>query len=324
MKPITAASTPPDRIWLAWLAAWAAVAIGAGWQLATRHGARSSLAPLDLALLRYTVPALLLAPVWWRHGLLPGPDLSVVRFTLIVAGAGLPFGLLAMVGASYAPATHMGALIPGLSPLLTLLRASLLGLGAMTRLTTTTTVTTMTTLTSTRAVGAGVTLCGVLLVVFPVLMVSTVNTQSLILGDRLFVAAAVMWTAYTLAFRGSRLQPLQAVSVISAYSALMVVPLWLMAYVKGDTRLLQAPAHEVALQFLMQGVLAGVVGLYVIGFAIRGIGATRTAAAGALVPVVVALGAWFFLGEAMTAYLFLGSVVTSLGVWLMLKASRNQ
>ena len=257
MKPITAASTPPARVWLAWLAAWAAVAIGAGWQLATRDGARSSLAPLDLALLRYTVPALLLAPVWWRHGLLPGPDLSVVRFTLIVAGAGLPFGLLAMVGASYAPAAHMGALIPGLSPLLTLLGASLLGLGAMTRLTTTTTVTTTTTLTSTRAVGPGVTLCGVLLVVFPVLMVSTVNTQSLILGDGLFVAAAVMWTAYTLAFRGSRLQPLQAVSVISAYSALMVVPLWLMACVKGDTRLLQTPAEEVALQFLMQGGFGG-------------------------------------------------------------------
>ncbi|MEO5671000.1 MAG: hypothetical protein ABIR26_09955, partial [Ramlibacter sp.] len=49
-----------------WAAALLMVLIGAGWQLATRAGARAALAPVDLALLRYAIPALLLAPVWWR------------------------------------------------------------------------------------------------------------------------------------------------------------------------------------------------------------------------------------------------------------------
>ncbi len=53
------------------LAALASVGIGVGWQVATRLGATTTLAPIDLALLRYGIPALVLSPLWWRSGLKP-------------------------------------------------------------------------------------------------------------------------------------------------------------------------------------------------------------------------------------------------------------
>ncbi|MEL6551609.1 MAG: hypothetical protein AAFQ54_15315 [Pseudomonadota bacterium] len=42
---------------LAWLLA---VTVGVGWQLARRFGVTTTLAPIDLALLRYVIPALAL------------------------------------------------------------------------------------------------------------------------------------------------------------------------------------------------------------------------------------------------------------------------
>ncbi|WP_300302139.1 EamA family transporter [Ferrovibrio sp.] len=43
-------------------AAIGACVIGAGWQVATRLGTTTTLAPVDLALLRYCIPAVLQAP----------------------------------------------------------------------------------------------------------------------------------------------------------------------------------------------------------------------------------------------------------------------
>jgi drug/metabolite transporter (DMT)-like permease len=112
---------------LGWAAALAMVFIGSGWQLATRHGASGSFLPLDLALLRYAVPALLLAPVWWRLLISQAslqPKRSTLRMGLVAIGAGLPFGLLVMTGARYAPVSHMAALLPGLMPLMVIAGAS--------------------------------------------------------------------------------------------------------------------------------------------------------------------------------------------------------
>lgn len=53
------------------LAALAAVLIGSGWQIVSRHGVTTSLGPVELAVLRYGIPALLLAPTCCRCGCWP-------------------------------------------------------------------------------------------------------------------------------------------------------------------------------------------------------------------------------------------------------------
>jgi drug/metabolite transporter (DMT)-like permease len=281
---------------LGWAAALATVLIGSGWQLATRSGVRASLAPVDLALLRYLIPALILAPVWWRTGLLPA-QVGRRKLVLIVAGAGLPFGLLVMAGASLAPVAHMGALLPGTSPMLVALLAwfwlgTRPGRG--------------------QVMGFCLLGCGLMLITWR----AWSGAQGLSwLGDLLFVAAGALWALYSLALRGSSLSPWQSAAVISAWSALGVVPLWCFALVTGRSLLPAASIDQLLTQAVWQGVVAGVVGLAVFGLAVKHVGAATASSVGALVPAVVALGGWILLGEALDLAGWIGVLAVVAGVW---------
>lgn len=283
-------------ILLGWAAALAMVFIGAGWQLATRHGASGSFLPLDLALLRYTVPALLLAPVWWH--LLASqasaqPKRSVRRMGLVVIGAGLPFGLLVMTGARYAPVSHMAALLPGLMPLMVIAGASYMARQMPAR----------------RQLLAGA------VVFFGVSLVSglwtTAGGAQYWLGDALFISAAALWSVYSLAFRSLGLTGWQGAALISFWSALAVVPLWLFS---ADTRLFSASASALALQVAWQGVIAGTIGIAAYGYAMRVLGPTRPAVVGALVPVVSSMGGIWLLGETMSTTAWCGVALVTAGI----------
>jgi drug/metabolite transporter (DMT)-like permease len=281
---------------LGWAAALSTVFIGAGWQLATRHGASGSFLPLDLALLRYAVPALLLAPVWW--GLLISqasvlPKRSALRMGLVVNGAGLPFGLLVMTGARYAPVSHMAALLPGLMPLMVIAIASCMARQMPAR----------------RQLLAGaVVFAGVSLVSG---MWTTAGSAQYWLGDALFVSATVLWSIYSLAFRGLGITGLQSAALISFWSALAVVPLWLWS---ADTQLLKVSASALAWQVAWQGVIAGTIGIATYGYAMRVLGPTRPAVVGALVPVVSSIGGVWLLGETMSTAAWCGVALVTVGI----------
>ena len=66
------------------------VLIWATWVLATRHTASTSLGTVDIGLNRYGLPALVLAPVWLRTGLLP-KGVSPLTLAVMVAGSGFLF-----------------------------------------------------------------------------------------------------------------------------------------------------------------------------------------------------------------------------------------
>lgn len=282
---------------IGWSAAVLVVLIGAGWQLATRAGARAALAPVDLALLRYLIPAILLVPVWWRVGLLPA-GLARGRLALIVAGAGLPFGLLAIGGASLAPAAHMGALMPGASPLL-ITGLAWCWLGSRPS--------------RWQVAGLGLLASGLVLVTLP----SWSGASGPVwFGDLFLVGAATLWAFYTLALRGSGLNPWQSAALVSAWSALGVVPLWLLAFASGSSLLLTATIGQVLLQVIFQGVIAGVLGLAVWGLAVKNIGPIAASSTGALVPALVAVGGWLMLGETMNSQAATGILVVMAGVWL--------
>jgi drug/metabolite transporter (DMT)-like permease len=271
---MAAMTTGTSRLF-AWLAITALVALAAGWQIVTRLGVTTTLGPLDVAMLRYTVPALLLAPLWWRIGLCP-PGLGRGRLALIVLGGGAPFGLLAISGAQLAPAADMATIMSGGMPLAVAALAALV-LGERP---------------SGRAwFGFVVIAIGLALLIAPTVVDRADGSWR---GHVLFLTAGVVWAVYTVAYRGSGLTPWTAAAVVSAWSALIVIPLWLWT---GTARVFAAPWHDVALQLVWQGVLAGVGGLWLYGVAIQAFGASRAAVSGALVPPAVALGAWVILGE---------------------------
>jgi len=259
--------------WVGWLAALAAALIGSGWQIASRHGVITTLGPVELAVLRYAIPALVLAPLWLRHSGWPA-GLSRLRCALLVLCGGLPFGLVVLAGARWAPAAHMGIFVAGSLPVFTALGGWLVAgeRPAPSRL-------------------AGLALIVAGMVVFGAAGWRTV--EGAWRGDLLFLLAALLWAVYTLAFRGSGLTPWQGAAVVNLGSALLL-PMLLVA---GAPRLLSAPWADVAWQALGQGVAAGLLGLVVYSVAIARLGAARAALSAALVPLLTAAGGAWLLGE---------------------------
>ncbi len=271
-----------------------AALVGGCWQVVTRQSTTTTIAPADLALLRYGIPALVLLPVTLRVGLWPR-GVSRGLLVLMIAGAGLPFGLIAMSGTRYAPVAHMGVLMAGASPLFaTALAFALLrerpgawrivGLGCM---------------------AAGLAVLGAKGLAAPVAGVWR--------GDALFLLAAAVWTGFTLSFRRTGLTAWQGAAIVNSWSALLVAA-WL-AW-NGTTRLPDAPVHDIIFQGVWQGVIAGVLGLWFFAVAITRLGAARAASFGALVPIVSALGGWWWLGETLTTAEWLAVSFSGAGVML--------
>ncbi|MBL8345306.1 MAG: EamA family transporter [Rubrivivax sp.] len=282
----------------------AAALIGGGWQVATRAATTGShlapIAPADLVVLRYGIPALLLAPVLWRCGLVPALPAGVSRWRLVWLwlGAGLPFGLVAMAGSRHAPAAHMGVLMAGATPLFATALAFLVwrerpgavrGLGLL-LMTSAVALLGGPSLIDGFAVGGAGGLTG-----GPAGQGG--RAPDIWRGDLLFLLAAGLWAVYTLAFRRIGLGAWQAAACVNAWSAIAVLA-WVA--LRGGTGLAAVPVADLAWQALWQGLLGGVLGLWTFSVAIERLGAAPAAAFGALAPVVSAIGGWVWLGDALS------------------------
>lgn len=283
------------------LAGLAAALIGSGWQIASRHGVTTTLGPLEIAVLRYGVSALVLLPLLLQTGLLP-PGLPRRRLGLLVLGGGLPFGLLVLAGAQWAPAAHMGVFMAGSVPLFTALGARLVHGERITGLR----------LAGLLLIGGGMAVFGAS---------SLADAAQTWRGDLMFILAAMVWALYTLAFRGSGLTPWQGAAVINAWSSLLLLPLLLTF---GAPRLLTAPWTDVAWQAVGQGMAAGLLGLVTYMIAIAKLGAARASLSAALVPLSTALGAAWLLGEPLGVGTLAASALVACGVGLASGALRRR
>jgi len=271
----------------------ASALLGGAWQVATRQATTTHFAPEQLALFRYGIPALLFLPLLLRTGLLPRA-MPRSALALMVIGAGLPFGLVAMSGTRFAPAAHMGVLMAGAAPLFAAAASWWLWRerpGAQ------------------RSAGLALMALGV--AVLGAHTLATIELRTLG-GDALFLLAAALWTGYTLSFRRSGLTPFQGAALVNAWSLLLLLPVLLWRGVSfGDVPLAALVSHG-----MIQGVMAGVLGLWTFTAAIARLGPAGAAAFGAMVPVVTAVGAWAWLGERPSAVDWLAIAAAVAGVAL--------
>ena len=275
--------------------------IGGTWQVVTRQSTTTTIAPADLAILRYVIPTLVLLPITMRIGLLPH-GVSRRLIVIMVMGAGLPFGLVAMSGTMFAPSAHMGVLMAGASPLFAASLAWILWGDRPNRW---------------RLLGLAFMALGVAVLTSKV---ASGLSSGAWRGDLMFLLAAALWAGFTLSFRRSGLTAWQGAALINAWSALLLLP-WLM--LRDQVHLFDAPVRDVVWQALWQGVLAGLLGLWTFAAAIARLGAARAAAFGALAPVVSALGGWWWLGESLTAVDGMAVASAVLGVMLASGAARG-
>ncbi|MBB4237425.1 DMT family transporter [Rhizobium esperanzae] len=268
------------------------VLIWATWFLVTRHSAATPLGSIDIGLIRFGIPALVLAPVWLKTGLLP-KSLPVHLLAIMVSGSGAVFFLLTTLAIHSTPAASSGILLGGSMPL----AAALIGI----------------TLFGERPDGTRI--AGLVAIVAGVLILLTHSLADASLPWTSFVllpAGAVLWASYTHAFRRSGLSAVQASALIAVWSFLIMAAL---ALIFGIS-LPQAPLQEIGLQALSQGVLSGLVAMVAYGTAVRRLGGTQAAAFTALTPVLATLGGGFLLGEAIGMTEISAAVITGIGVAL--------
>jgi len=275
-----------------YLAAGIAVLIWASYPVATRAAVTGAFTPQDLVTLRFGVGALLFLPyllVRFR-GIGRGAWLQGVPLTLF-HGAGM--AALAICGMQFAPANHAAALGPGVNAAW----VALLGFVVFAQR-------------PSRRATAGAVLCviGVLVLAFWSVSERTLWTLA---GDAMFLAASALAALYVLLLRRRGIDAMQAAAIVSLYSALLVVPYYLWS---APETLARVAPGELLWQVLWQGVLIGCVALVALNHAISRLGAERSSALVALVPVLTAGLALVFLGEVPSAPELAAFVAISAGV----------
>ncbi len=161
------------------------VLIWATWILATRLTAATPLGTIDIGLIRFGVPAILLAPIWLRTGLLPkGVPLKLI--VVMVAGAGALFFQVTAAALHATPAAPGGILLGGSMPLATALIGILLFGERPDRM---------------RLAGLAAIVAGVVIL----LTANLTKSGMTLTGFLLLPIGAALWAGFTHAFRRSGL-----------------------------------------------------------------------------------------------------------------------
>ena len=272
--------------------ALATVFIWAGWLIATRYAMTSNFTAVDIGLLRFVVPFVLLAPIWLRKGIWP-KGLSIANGLLMLAGSGAFYTLMVASALQFVPASHVGILLPGVMAVWAVLIAVLMfgeRPGKM------------------RLTGYGAVIVGVLSLV--ALKPAGAVSNDMLMGYGLVSAGAFMWACYTHAMRQSGLGALDAAAFVGFWSFVIMAVIALFT----GTTLPDAPVGDIMMLLTAQGVLAGCVAVITYGLAVRHIGSTGASAFGAMTPALTALGGVVLLGEQGGVGLALAVVLVILGV----------
>jgi len=243
--------------------------------------------PLDLMAFRYAPAALLLAPLAWRERkalIALGP-----RRIVMLAAMGGAGNLALFIGALvFAPASHGGTIAPMTSPIF----------GALLAVTLLREVPTRGRIAALTAMAFGVLLIGWD-------GVGGEHPQAWI-GDLMLVGCGLTWAAFTVLLRRWQVAAIPSTAAVTIVSAMVVVPIWL------ATRLDDLPTLPVGIvvwQLFAQGLMLGVVSMFLYARAVELLGATRSASLGVMVPVVGLLLAWIMLGESLGGLKLAGAML---------------
>ena len=295
----TASATGNETVLTGLACGLTAALIWGAWPVISRLGVQQTLTAYDITALRFGVAGVILLPIVWRKG---AAGLGWGRACVLACGAGVPYALTMVVGLSFAPAAHAGVIGPS-SMLVFSTLGAWLALGDRP--------------TAARLTGLAVVLCGVALIGQGS---SEGGNGDEWIGHGLFVAGGLCWATYTVASRAWSVDPFHATALVAVLSMAAYLPAYLAL---GGASLLAAPVAEIALQAVVQGVLAAVLALVFYTRAVAILGAGRGAVFSALVPPIAVLLAAPVLGETPGWPELLGAAAVTAGMIRVLSARRR-
>jgi drug/metabolite transporter (DMT)-like permease len=136
-------------------------------------------------------------------------------------------------------------------------------------------------------------------------------------GDLWFFTGAASWAVFTVLVKRWSVGPWDAAAITNVLSGAVYLPLYLLVLAP---QLAAAPLGEVALQAVVQGLLAALVSVVAFTRAIAALGAAPTAMATAAVPASVAILAVPVLGEPLGLIEAAGAALATLGMVLTMRS----
>ena len=264
-----------------------------GWAagfVAAKHGVSIGFSPADLALHRFFWSGLLLLPIALRDGI---GGIGWGRGLLMSILAGPPQAMLAYTGFMLVPLGHGTTIQPACAALAGLILASLV-LGERATLP--------------RIIGGATIIVGLL--VFGVESLTTIGNHG-VGGDLLFAAAGLFWATFGILLRSWRVSGTRAVAMVGVLSVVVFAPLH--AVFVGYDGILRMSLAENMLQVVVQGVLAGVVPIFLFARAVILLGAGRAATFPALVPGFSLIIGYLALGIVPSIAQLVGLVIVVIG-----------
>ncbi len=238
-----------------------------GWAagfVVAKHGIGVGFSPADLAFHRFFWTGLMLIPVVLRDDIRDLGGFGWGRGLVVSVLAGPPQAILAYSGFTLVPLGHGTTIQPACAALFGIILASLV-LDER--------------LTIERIIGGAAIIAG--LIVFGIELLTTIGGHG-VGGDLLFVTAGLFWATFGMLLRKWHLPGLRAITVVAALSLLIYAPLH--GFFIGYAGLLRMSWQENLLQALVQGLLAGMLPIYLFARAVIVLGAGRAATFPALVP----------------------------------------
>jgi drug/metabolite transporter (DMT)-like permease len=282
-----------DRAVFGYLAAAGAITIYAGMFAVGRAGAAAGLDGYDQTALRFAVSAALILPFGLLacRGILS--QIGVWRCVMLAILNGATYSAVFLGGLTFAPVAYGAALVPGLQPFVVML-LSLLVVGQR----------------PARPVLIGNLVC------LTGLLVVLADQQGAWQADRLigiglFLCAALMWGSYAFFVRQWSVPARTALLIIGSLSPLMFLPVYL--YFSGFSVLAAAP-EAIMLQMIYQGLLVGIVAVFLYPYAIAVLGSTQVAALSPAMPLLATLLGVFFISENPSDLQWTGVAVVTIGL----------
>jgi len=267
---------------------------------ATRLAAQQGIAPLDVALMRYCIPALLLLPVWIPtfKKLKTAPKWSAIA----MLGWGAPFLWLVTESLKDSSVVYLAIIVPCTMPIFAVIAERVFFNQQPTR---------------TQLIGFTLIALAALLVTVNAIMGGGINLPSLIL---MFLAAAG-WACYVVAFRHTGLTPAQAAAWVSVASTVIILVIKLVM----GSELLPLTTEQFVFNAVAQGFLSGFVAVLLYTTAIGRLGAAQAASFSVLMPTLASFFAWVWLGETPSIFNLFALFLGTLGVAVingMIKSKR--
>lgn len=286
------------------------VLVWAGFALSVRAISSTALAPADVAMIRFLVPALVLLP-WLPQRIKQFRQVSKTNLLLVLIG-GVPFFLIASAGGALTSAAYVGTLIAGTSPLFVAMIGVLFFKQSLSAKT---------------LVSLGVIVAGAAVLVLSRTgadqgsLLNGLGLQSpLLQGVGYLLSAAIMWAAYTIGLKRSGLDAIGNALLVAWCS-----PILLLICVLTDiapTAIGQFSFADAFPFIVVQGLGVGVIATVGYSYAINLLGAEKSATIGSFAPVLTALLAVPLLGESVSPMLLLGIGITVCGVILATRSQR--